>query len=154
MGLASIILYPDLQDKESGYVVVMVNYLPAALRGLMLAGFAAAFMSTIGTNLNWGASYLVNDFYRRFIRKDASEQHYVTMSQVATVFLTVVSVIVTYFMDSIAGSLEAADSDRRRHRHGTHPALVLVANQRVERGIGDGGRVRRIAHAATGVWPL
>ncbi len=104
VGLASIILYPDLKDKESGYVLVMVNYLPAALRGLMLAGFAAAFMSTIGTNLNWGASYLVNDFYRRFIRKDATEGHYVVMSQVATVFLTIISVIVTYYMDSIAGA--------------------------------------------------
>jgi SSS family solute:Na+ symporter len=104
VGLASIILYPDLKDKESGYVLVMVNYLPAALRGLMLAGFAAAFMSTIGTNLNWGASYLVNDFYRRFIRKDATEGHYVAMSQVATVFLTIVSIIVTYYMESIAGA--------------------------------------------------
>ena len=104
VGLASILLYPNLQDKESGYVLVMVNYLPPALRGLMLAGFAAAFMSTIGTNLNWGASYLVNDFYRRFVRKDAGERHYVAMSQVATVFLTIVSVVLTYFMGSIAGA--------------------------------------------------
>ena len=104
VGLASIILYPDLKDKESGYVLVMVNYLPAALRGLMLAGFAAAFMSTIGTNLNWGASYLVNDFYRRFVHKHASEGHYVAMSQVATVFLTITSAVVTYYMDSIAGA--------------------------------------------------
>jgi Na+/proline symporter len=104
VALASIILYPDLKDKESGYVMVMVNYLPAALRGLMLAGFAAAFMSTIGTNLNWGASYLVNDFYRRFIHKRASEGHYVVMSQVATVFLTIISAVVTYYMDSIAGA--------------------------------------------------
>ncbi|PYT26753.1 MAG: sodium:proline symporter [Acidobacteria bacterium] len=103
-GLATIILYPNLQDKESGYVLVMVDHLPPALRGLMLAGFAAAFMSTIGTNLNWGASYLVNDFYRRFVRKDGTEKHYVAMSQVATVFLTVVSAIVTYYMDSIAAA--------------------------------------------------
>jgi SSS family solute:Na+ symporter len=104
VGLASIILYPNLEDKESGYVLVMVNYLPAALRGLMLAGFAAAFMSTIGTNLNWGASYLVNDFYRRFLRKNSTESHYVAMSQVATVFLTIVSAILTYYMESIAGA--------------------------------------------------
>jgi len=103
-GLATIILYPNLQDKESGYVLVMVDHLPPALRGLMLAGFAAAFMSTIGTNLNWGASYLVNDFYRRFVRKDGTEKHYVAMSQVATVFLTIVSAIVTYYMDSIAAA--------------------------------------------------
>src|SRR5438067_1566387 len=68
VGLASIILYPNLQDKESGYVMVMIDHLPASLRGLMVAAFAAAFMSTIGTQLNWGASYLVNDFYRRFLR--------------------------------------------------------------------------------------
>ena len=104
VGLVSIILYPNLQDKESGYVVVMVNYLPPALRGLMLAGFAAAFMSTIGTNLNWGASYLVNDFYRRFVRKNAGERHYVVMSQLATVFLTIASAILTYYMGSIAGA--------------------------------------------------
>jgi len=104
VGLASVILYPNLQDKESGYIVVMVNYLPSALRGLMLAGFAAAFMSTIGTNLNWGASYLVNDFYRRFLNKNAADQHYVAISQVATVFLTITSAIVTYYMDTIAGA--------------------------------------------------
>jgi Na+/proline symporter len=61
-------------------------------------------MSTIGTNLNWGASYLVNDFYRRFLRKDAGEHHYVAVSQVATVFLTLASATVTYFMDTIAGA--------------------------------------------------
>jgi SSS family solute:Na+ symporter len=104
VGLASIILYPNLEDKESGYVVVMVNHLPAALRGLMLAGFAAAFMSTIGTNLNWGASYLVNDFYRRFVHKGASDKHYVAISQVATVLLTIASAIVTYYMDTIANA--------------------------------------------------
>ena len=77
MGLASIILYPNLQDKESGYVMVMIDHLPASLRGLMVAAFAAAFMSTIGTQLNWGASYLVNDFYRRFLRPNESERRYV-----------------------------------------------------------------------------
>src|SRR5467141_4107273 len=71
-GLATIILYPNLQDKESGYVMVMLDHLPSSLRGLMLAAFAAAFMSTIGTQLNWGASYLVNDFYRRFLRPNES----------------------------------------------------------------------------------
>src|SRR5438093_9634084 len=81
VGLASIILYPNLEDKESGYVVVMINHLPASLRGLMVAAFAAAYMSTIGTQLNWGASYLVNDFYRRFLRPHESERSYVAASQ-------------------------------------------------------------------------
>src|SRR6266487_3760181 len=91
VGLASIILYPNLQDKESGYVMVMIDHLPASLRGLMVAAFAAAYMSTIGTQLNWGASYLVNDFYRRFLRPRESERAYVRVSQAATVLLTVIS---------------------------------------------------------------
>ena len=104
VGMASVILYPHLQDPETGYVRVMIDYLPASLRGLMVAAFAAAFMSTVGTQLNWGASYLVNDFYRRFIEKAKPERHYVRASQVATVLLTVVSAVITHYMDSIAGA--------------------------------------------------
>src|SRR5207247_3200777 len=106
VGLASIILSPNLQDKESGYVMVMIDHLPASLRGLMVAAFAAAYMSTIGTQLNWGASYLVNDFYRRFLRPNESERAYVRVSQAATVLLTVISAVVTFYMDSIAGAWE------------------------------------------------
>lgn len=104
VGLASIILYPNLQDKESGYVMVMIDYLPPYLRGLMLAGFAAAYMSTIATQLNWGASYLINDFYRRFLKKNESDKHYVRASQIATVLITVISAVVTFYMDSISGA--------------------------------------------------
>jgi SSS family solute:Na+ symporter len=104
VGLASIILYPNLQDKESGYVMVMIDHLPPSLRGLMVAAFAAAYMSTIGTQLNWGASYLVNDFYRRFLRPNESERRYVQVSQFATVLLTIISAVVTFYMDSIAGA--------------------------------------------------
>jgi SSS family solute:Na+ symporter len=104
VGMASVILYPHLQDPETGYVRVMIDYLPASLRGLMVAAFAAAFMSTVGTQLNWGASYLVNDFYRRFIKKWEPERHYVRASQVATILLTVISAVITHYMDSIAGA--------------------------------------------------
>jgi len=103
-GLASLLLYPGLEDAESGYVRVMIDYLPPSLRGLMLAAFAAAFMSTIATQLNWGAAYLVNDFYRRFWRKAGDERHYVRASQWATVLLTLVSAVVTFYMDSISGA--------------------------------------------------
>jgi Na+/proline symporter len=103
VGMASVILYPHLADPETGYIRVMIDYLPASLRGLMVAAFAAAFMSTVGTQLNWGASYLVNDFYRRFLNRTAPERHYVAASQVATVLLTIVSATVTWYMDSIAG---------------------------------------------------
>jgi SSS family solute:Na+ symporter len=102
--LVSLILFPNLADPETGYVRVMIVCLPPALRGLMVAAFAAAFMSTIATQLNWGASYLVNDFYRRFLHKSGSQRHYVLVSQLATVFLAVTSGIVTLYMDSIAGA--------------------------------------------------
>src|SRR6266480_2992560 len=104
VALASLILYPGLQDPETGYIRVLIDHLPPALRGLMVAAFAAAYMSTIATQLNWGASYLVNDFWRRFVRRDADEKYYVTASKVATLFLTLVSAAVTFRMDSIGGA--------------------------------------------------
>jgi SSS family solute:Na+ symporter len=104
VALASLILFPGLADPETGYIRVMIAYLPPSLRGLMIAAFAAAYMSTIATQLNWGASYLVNDFYRRFLRKSETERHYVTASQWATVFLTITSAVVTFYLDSIAGA--------------------------------------------------
>jgi Na+/proline symporter len=102
--LAVVILYPDLQDKESGYVRIMMDHLPASLRGLMLAGFIAAFMSTNATQLNWGSAYLTNDLYRRFVKRDRTDAHYVLAAQAATVLLTVISAVVTLYMDSISGA--------------------------------------------------
>src|SRR2546426_424546 len=104
VGLVSLILYPGLPDPETGYVRVMISTLPPALRGLMVAAFAAAFMSTISTQLNWGASYLINDFYKRFVRTSASERHYVVASQIVTVFLAIASALVTFRIESIAGA--------------------------------------------------
>src|SRR5437899_1920887 len=104
VALASLILFPGLKDPETGYIRVMIDYLPSSLRGLMVAAFAAAYMSTIATQLNWGASYLVNDFYRRFVRRDAGEPHYVRASQVATVILTAISAVATLYMGSIGGA--------------------------------------------------
>src|SRR5437762_2364996 len=98
---ASLILLPGLKDPETGYIRVMIDYLPSSLRGLMVAAFAAAFMSTIATQLNWGASYLVNDFYRRFVRRDAGEPHYVLASRLATALLTVISAAVAFRIESI-----------------------------------------------------
>ncbi|MFQ5521258.1 MAG: sodium:solute symporter family protein, partial [Candidatus Methylomirabilia bacterium] len=66
VALVSLVLYPGLENPEEGYVRVMVDHLPPQWRGLLLAAFFAAYMSTISTHLNWGASYLVNDIYRRF----------------------------------------------------------------------------------------
>jgi Na+/proline symporter len=104
VALVSLVVFPGLQDPESGYVRVMIAYLPPSLRGVMLAAFAAAYMSTIATQLNWGASYIVNDFYRRFVRKKADDRHYVWVSRWTTVLLTVLSAVVTFYLGSISGA--------------------------------------------------
>ena len=70
----------------------------------MLASFAAAFMSTISTQLNWGSSYLVNDFYKRFIKKDASDKHYVMISRVSTIFILGLGALATMSMETISGA--------------------------------------------------
>jgi len=104
VALTSLILFPGLKDPETGYIRVMIAYLPPSLRGLMVAAFAAAYMSTIATQLNWGASYIVNDFYRRFLKPKADDHHYVVVAQLATILLTFVSAGVTFYMDSISGA--------------------------------------------------
>src|SRR5438105_1773458 len=104
LAVASLLLFPGLPDPETGYIRVMIDYLPSSLRGLMVAAFAAAFMSTIASQLNWGASYLVNDFYRRFVRREAGEPHYVLASRVATALLTVISAAVAFRIESIGGA--------------------------------------------------
>jgi Na+/proline symporter len=104
-GLATVILYPNgigpTHDREAAYVQAFVDLLPTPWRGFMMAGFAAAYMSTVATQLNWGASYLVNDFYRRFLRRDETEKHYVAVSRVATIILFLLSVLVTSQLSSV-----------------------------------------------------
>ncbi len=102
-GLAVIVLYPGLPQPEKGYMLVLNQHLPHALRGVAIAGFLAAFMSTVATQLNWGASYLVADFYRRFIRRDRTEGHYVLVSRLATVLLVIVAAWISVKLGSIAG---------------------------------------------------
>jgi Na+/proline symporter len=99
--LAAIILYPGLEHPEASYMLVVKDHVPHALRGIVLAGFLAAFMSTIATQLNWGTSYLVEDFYRRFLKKDGGERHYVVVSQVVTLLLVAVTAYVAVQLASI-----------------------------------------------------
>jgi solute:Na+ symporter, SSS family len=109
-GLATVILYPNgigpTGDKEAAFVQAFVDLLPTPWRGFMLAGMAAAYMSTVGTHLNWGASYIVNDFYRRFLKKDATERHYVKVSRWTTIFLFLASIIVTMNLSSVEKAWE------------------------------------------------
>src|SRR5712671_449968 len=104
--LSVIVLYPKLEHPETGYMMVVTQHVPPALRGIVVAGFMAAFMSTFATQLNWGASYLVADFYRRFLKKDGTDAHYVTMSRVATVLLVIVAAWVSAQLASIRSGWE------------------------------------------------
>jgi solute:Na+ symporter, SSS family len=108
VAIAAMILYPDLgaHEKGMGYIYAMNDFLPIGLKGLLVAAFFAAYMSTIATQLNWGTSYLVNDFYRRFLKAGKTEKHYVAASRVTTIILMVCSVIVTLFITRISGAWE------------------------------------------------
>ncbi|MBK6507544.1 MAG: Na+:solute symporter [Ignavibacteria bacterium] len=105
VGLCAIVIYPDLShsDKGLGFVKAMNDFLPPGLKGLLLAAFFAAYMSTIATHLNWGSSYFINDLYRRFLNKDKSEKHYVLASRLITFVFMILSVLVTTQMTTISG---------------------------------------------------
>jgi SSS family solute:Na+ symporter len=110
VGLCCLVLYPGLETPRDGYVMAMNDFLPAGLKGMLLVAFLAAYMSTISTQLNWGASYLVNDLYKRFKRPestfanvDAAEKHYVLAGRVVTILIMGVALWVTQFITSISG---------------------------------------------------
>jgi solute:Na+ symporter, SSS family len=113
VGLASIVVYPELADLQRALPHVdpglighdiaypaMLKFLPAGFIGLMVGGLIAANSSTILTHLNWGASYLVHDFYRQFMRRDATERHYVVAARVITLLLFICSSATVYLLDT------------------------------------------------------
>jgi SSS family solute:Na+ symporter len=106
VGLAALILYPDLTqaDAKKGFILAMKDHLPVGLFGLLIAAFLAAYMSTISTHLNWGSSYIINDLYRRFIKRDGDERHYVMISRVTILLLTVFSSLLIFVIKSISGA--------------------------------------------------
>jgi SSS family solute:Na+ symporter len=91
-----------LKDREMAYPLLMKLMLPAGLLGLVIASLIAAFMSTIDTHTNWGASYLVNDLYRRFYAPDRDPKHYVVVSRLAIVLMAVIAGIAASYIESIA----------------------------------------------------
>lgn len=113
VALASLIVYPQLSDIQRAFPAVdpalvnhdiaypaMLRFLPVGFVGLMVGGLIAANSSTILTHLNWGASYLVHDFYQRFVRRGASEKHYIFVGRLTTVLLFVASALLTPVLDS------------------------------------------------------
>lgn len=99
--LASLILYPDLVDHETAYPRMIADLLPVGVRALMVASFFAAFMSTVDSLLNLCGSYLSNDVYRRFVRPEASERHYVVVSRVILVSLAVLAAVLALLIPSV-----------------------------------------------------
>jgi Na+/proline symporter len=117
--LCSIIVYPDLASIKSAFPAAdpllighdsafpaMLKFLPVGFVGLMVGGLIAANSSTILTHLNWGSSYLVHDFYRRFINKDATEGHYINVGRLSTVLLYVFAAVLSLFMTSAQQAFE------------------------------------------------
>ncbi|MGD8287431.1 MAG: Na+:solute symporter [Gemmatimonadota bacterium] len=113
VALASIVVYPTLDSIQAAFPAVdastigndiaypaMLVFLPAGLLGLVIASLAAAYMSTISTHLNWGASYVVDDFYRRFLVSDADDHHYVRVGRVVTVLLVVLAGAVALWLQN------------------------------------------------------
>ena len=106
VGLSTLVLYPNLgpESKRLGYVYAMRDYLPVGLKGMLVASFFAAYMSTISTQLNWGTSYIINDFYKRFIRPNADEKQLVTVSRATTLIVMLLSLVITALLDTISGA--------------------------------------------------
>jgi Na+/proline symporter len=119
VGLAALVIFPALDYPELAYPLMMVRYLPAGLLGLVLASLVAAFMSTVSTQVNWGASYLVNDLYARFAPPQ-DEATLLRAARWATVALTLLAATVSFFMDDVGTVF------RLLILIGTGPGLVLL----------------------------
>ena len=106
VALVSLALYPSLPvaEKGDGFVMIIRDHLPSGLRGLLIAAFFAAYMSTIATQLNLGTSYLINDFYKRFMTRNADDRHYVNASRVTTVLMMAIALVITSLLETISGA--------------------------------------------------
>jgi solute:Na+ symporter, SSS family len=99
--------YENTVDPGVMYPKLMVKYLPSGILGLLIAVFLAAYMSTVAAQLNWGTSYVVHDFYKRFIHKQGSEKHYVLISRLGILVMVIMSLLVShYLLTTIKGAWE------------------------------------------------
>ncbi len=110
VALVSIVLFPDLSHTQFGdtqaYPMVMNTYLRPGLKGVLVTAFLAAYMSTIDTHLNWGASYIMTDVYRRFIKPVATEKHYMRVTKVVVVMMMVMAVCIVPLLKSVTMAWE------------------------------------------------
>jgi len=120
VALVAIVVYPNLDDRELGYPKLMLDFLPPVLLGLVVASLVAAFMSTVSTLINWGASYLTNDLYGRFLRPQAEQAELVMAGRLASVVVTGLGAIAAFFAEDITTVFRLVIAI------GTGPGLVLI----------------------------
>ncbi len=118
--LIALAVFPNLEDPEHGYPLLMIKYLPTGALGLAVAGFFAAFMSTVSTQINWGASYVVNDIYARFVKPDASQARLVAVGRLASVVIVALAAVAAFFANDIGTVF------RFMIAIGTGPGAVLI----------------------------
>lgn len=120
VALAAVVIYPNLDDRELGYPMLMLDFLPPALLGLVVASLIAAFMSTVSTLINWGASYLTNDLYGRFLRPNASQAELVLAGRGASVLVTALGAVAAFYSQDVSTVFRLVIAI------GTGPGLVLI----------------------------
>jgi len=118
--LAGLVLLPNQTDWELSYPNLAVSYLPPVGLGLVVVSLVAAFMSTVSTSINWGASYLTHDLYKRFLRPSAGPREMIFIGQLASIFLLLVGVVTALFSNSIGSMFRLVIAI------GTGPGAVLV----------------------------
>ncbi|MFW6039665.1 MAG: sodium:solute symporter family protein [Gemmatimonadota bacterium] len=118
--LAALVIFPDLADPEMGYPLLMLEYLPVGVLGLVVASFVAAFMSTVSTQINWGASYVVNDLWARFVEPDASQERLVLMGRLASVLMVAIGGAAAFFTEDVGTVFRFVIAI------GTGPGAVLI----------------------------
>jgi SSS family solute:Na+ symporter len=120
VALVAMVIYPDLEDKELAYPKLMLDFLPPIMLGLVVSSLIAAFMSTVSTSINWGASYLTNDLYLRFLKPDATQAELVMMGRLSSAVVTVFGAIAALYSTDITTVFRLVIAI------GTGPGLVLI----------------------------
>ena len=120
VALVALVVYPDLSDRELGYPKLMLDFLPRGVLGLVVASLIAAFMSTVSTSINWGASYLTNDLYRRFFRPSATQSELVFVGRLTSILVTLLGAVAAFYAKDVRTVFRLVIAI------GTGPGLILI----------------------------
>jgi solute:Na+ symporter, SSS family len=120
VAIVALVIYPDLEDRELGYPLLMLDFLPVGILGIVVASLVAAFMSTVSTTINWSASYMTNDLYHRFMRPEATQKELVLAGRVASVLATVLGATAAFYFEHVTVIFQLIIAI------GTGPGLVLI----------------------------